>query len=78
MQAKLASVTCPLNSLQLPFQLIKWTSPVVKKQHFEVVFYPPAASTMCRRFNPGMFKTKKTLAEECFLSLMVARDGIGL
>ena len=40
----LASVTRPLNSLSLSFRLIKWTSPVVQKQHFEVVFAPPAVS----------------------------------
>ena len=36
--ANFASVTCPLNSLSLPRLLIKWSSPVVQKQHFEVVF----------------------------------------
>ena len=40
--ANFASVTCPLNSLSLPRLLIKWSSPVVQKQHFEVVFVPPA------------------------------------
>ena len=39
---RLAAVTRPLNSWSPPRPLIKWTSPVVKKQHFEVVFYPPA------------------------------------
>ena len=40
--ANFASVTCPLNSLSLPRLLIKWSSPVVQKQHFEVVFVSPA------------------------------------
>ena len=42
--ASLASVTRSLNSPSLPFWLIKCTSPVVQKQHFEVVFVPPAHS----------------------------------
>ena len=40
--ANFASVTCPLNSLSLPRLLIKWFSPVVQKQHFEVIFVSPA------------------------------------
>jgi hypothetical protein len=39
---ELASGTCLLNSPLLPFRLIKQPSPVVQKQHFEVVFVPPA------------------------------------
>ena len=49
--ANFASVTCPLNSLSLPRLLIKWSSPVVQKQHFEVVFVPPAPTLSCRQFN---------------------------
>ena len=44
LRLRLASVTRPLNSLSLSRPLIKWTSPVVEKQHFEVVFLPPLAS----------------------------------
>ena len=40
-----ASVTWTLNSQSLPFRLIKCPTPVVQKQHFEVVFVPPARCT---------------------------------
>jgi hypothetical protein len=57
---RLASVTRPLNSLLLPHHLIKWSSPVVKKQHFEVVFYPPASFPRSVVRSLSLFKTKKT------------------
>ena len=44
-----ASVTRPLNSLPLPRHLIKRTSPVVQKQHLEVVFVPPARTSFKSR-----------------------------
>ncbi len=41
-----ASFTHPLNSHKLSLLLIKWSSPVVQKQHFEVVFVPPASKNL--------------------------------
>ncbi len=64
--ANFASVTCPLNSLSLPLLLIKRSSPVVQKQHFEVVFVSPAfivakysATDFYGMMKKNMFQQKK-------------------
>ncbi len=43
----------------------KRTSPVVRKQHFEVVFFPPAHNQGCD-FGPLVGATKKALHLKCF------------
>ena len=57
----LASVTRSLNSPSLSLWLIKCTSPVVQKQHFEVVFVSPAHLLPYRLKSSDGFATESSL-----------------
>jgi hypothetical protein len=71
-----ASFTHPLNSHKLSLLLIKWSSPVVQKQHFEVVFV--SLIPLQARGLEGLICILINMSSGCLILICSPLDALGL